>query len=446
MIPASEKARLENDEEPDIIYTPQYIARCLIGCAVYFVFSALFVKIAMFFPDVNTGSSAFENFYYRVVVNTTWFPLAQFVSFMALMVFGWTYVNAVTLKRWNVFTSGNKSDAAFKKMLMLSPVLFLASGLIVMRQKQDLAGYCQNANDYRHRVILQAAPEEPLNVLKGVLKADDPNVVLIHTLQTANYLRAFATPAECHVYTDDEIFNYNFWLWTAGFILLGINFSHADVGPMKHFTLTWRVMKTWGPVLWGIFICIVLVFAFLLKNEVRVLSESGVLKYYGAFLGALFAFTVWNTKRLLPQGLVLHVHHYAIGFVLAVILGYQDPLLSFAHGFACGLFVEGGCRWGYDPLWEVPQPEEDMIAESGQGGEVSKPLRTRWSVISTHQSEVRKANQAEIAQAITTQPAAARLNTYLQPVCDQITLPYLSHVQRPTLVCYEYHPEPGHQM
>jgi len=45
---------------------------------------------------------------------------------------------------------------------------------------------------------------------------------------------------------------------------------------------------------------------------------------------------------------------------MAGILGYQDPILTFFHGYFCGLFVEGGCRWGYDPLWPKKTPDSDQ--------------------------------------------------------------------------------------
>lgn len=40
------------------------------------------------------------------------------------------------------------------------------------------------------------------------------------------------TPATCHDYTPEEVFNWNFYLWVTSFILLGLQFTHADIGPM----------------------------------------------------------------------------------------------------------------------------------------------------------------------------------------------------------------------
>ena len=66
-------------------------------------------------------------------MNTTYFPLGQFVSYMALMIYAWTYVRCVTLKSKDPFSSGNKGHKSFFKMLLIAPLIFCASGLIVMR-------------------------------------------------------------------------------------------------------------------------------------------------------------------------------------------------------------------------------------------------------------------------------------------------------------------------
>ena len=60
----------------DIVYTKQYIARCIIGTAIYWVVSPLFLMVDQYVPEINTESELYAHWYYRVVVNTTWFPLA----------------------------------------------------------------------------------------------------------------------------------------------------------------------------------------------------------------------------------------------------------------------------------------------------------------------------------------------------------------------------------
>jgi len=47
----------------------------------------------------------------------------------------------------------------------------------------------------------------------------------------------------------------------------------------------------------------------------------------------------------------LHFHHYLIGMCIILCLGYQGPVVAMFHGYANGIMIEGGSRWGYDPIW-----------------------------------------------------------------------------------------------
>ena len=61
-----------------------------------------------------------------------------------------------------------------------------------------------------------------------------------------------------------------------------------------------------------------------------------------------------TTRVMAKRGRVLHVHHYAIGFVMMTFIGYQTPILTIIHGFFNGGMIEGGVRWGFDAIWEDP--------------------------------------------------------------------------------------------
>jgi len=55
----------------------------------------------------------------------------------------------------------------------------------------------------------------------------------------------------------------------------------------------------------------------------------------------------------------LHVHHYTIGMILVVLIGYQSIPAALMMGFCNGMMIEGGCRWGYDPIWIRNEPPQD---------------------------------------------------------------------------------------
>ena len=137
---------------------------------------------------------------------------------MALCIYGWTYVNLVTLKRKDPFTSGNGGYHDFKILLMTAPILFLASGVMAMRSRHDLSGYCSGSDQDE-----ASNAGHKTHMLRESLLGDDDA-----TAPTANSEEFVG----CYEYTDDEIFNWNFNYWTVGFILFGIQFSHIDIGPM----------------------------------------------------------------------------------------------------------------------------------------------------------------------------------------------------------------------
>ena len=82
------------------------------------------------------------------------------------------------------------------------------------------------------------------NALKLVLDSDDDMIYLLHTLQDADYLKDVYSREDpaCKEYTDDEVFNYNFYFWCTGFFFFGLQFTHFDIGPMASFSLTWEAM------------------------------------------------------------------------------------------------------------------------------------------------------------------------------------------------------------
>ena len=44
---------------------------------------------------------------------------------------------------------------------------------------------------------------------------------------------------------------------------------------------------------------------------------------------------------------------------MLAIICYQSPFISAVYGFFNGMAIEGGCRWGFDPIWEKVSNESD---------------------------------------------------------------------------------------
>jgi len=42
-------------------------------------------------------------------------------------------------------------------------------------------------------------------------------------------------------------------------------------------------------------------------------------------------------------------------------LPFPILLFSFEHAFPRLVVIEGGCRWGFDMIWEYPEPDESKM-------------------------------------------------------------------------------------
>lgn len=144
--------------------------------------------------------------------------------FMGFGITGWTLINFFNCeRRWYPFTDGNFSHASFKKMLVLTPILFLFAGTIVFRQKEDLSGYCSESDHVRKTIQLRATLDDSLTTTQTVLETEDDTLLLLHTIQLGDYMgeQRDAANVSCHEYTDLEVYNWNFYFWVTSFLLLG---------------------------------------------------------------------------------------------------------------------------------------------------------------------------------------------------------------------------------
>jgi len=105
------------------------------------------------------------------------------------------------------------------------------------------------------------------------------------------------TIPECRQYTQDEVYQFNYLFWGLAF-LVGLNFSHADQGPMRHFELKPSEMKDWGLYFWGIFLVLFGLIAAILLRVFIDYRQIGILKWYLAILAAYIIGIYLNTKRV----------------------------------------------------------------------------------------------------------------------------------------------------
>jgi len=79
----------------------------------------------------------------------------------------------------------------------------------------------------------------------------DVQLLFMHTIAQSGYFSDFkekisASAPECHKYTDEEVYHYNYYIWCIGFFYMGLQWTHLDIPIFRKFELRWEIMKTWG--------------------------------------------------------------------------------------------------------------------------------------------------------------------------------------------------------
>jgi len=127
---------------------------------------------------------------------------------------------------------------------------------------------------------------------------------------------------------------------------------------MVHFVLTPEAIKKWPKILFVISgVILVLAFA-ILGYMMYAYWISGVFFYYMGWCFLILGLFALITCCLRKTHKV-HMHHYTVGMIVILTLGYQSIPCSLVHGFCNGMMIEGGSRWGYDPVWIKLHPEEE---------------------------------------------------------------------------------------
>lgn len=106
-------------------------------------------------------------------------------------------------------------------------------------------------------------------------------------------------------------------------------------------------MKNWPPVLWAVFFALIGFLGAFGDVLFKLYSSIDILKYYllwGVALGSFFYLMGKNATDT-------HIHHYVLAMIVLSFTCYQTPFVTLVHGVFNGIMIEGGSRWGYDPIW-----------------------------------------------------------------------------------------------
>lgn len=125
---------------------------------------------------------------------------------------------------------------------------------------------------------------------------------------------------------------------------------------MKRFVLDWNIMKTWPPVLWGVFFALIVILVSLVVVLFKEYYQLSIVKWYGLWAACIGVWFYVKSRKAVD----IHIHHYCIGMLVLAFTCYQDVFLTVVCGVFNGIMMEGGSRWGYDPVFTYPSTEDSV--------------------------------------------------------------------------------------
>jgi len=113
-------------------------------------------------------------------------------------------------------------------------------------------------------------------------------------------------------------------------------------------------MKNWPWYLWAVFACLVL---FLFGSLSYLFYLYWTVGFFTIYVGlvALAIFSFIGITKYFAGTKELHIHHYVLGMFVLTFTCYQNFFVTVLNGVFAGIMIEGGSRWGYDPIWEPIQ-------------------------------------------------------------------------------------------
>jgi len=131
--------------------------------------------------------------------------------------------------------------------------------------------------------------------------------------------------------------------------------------PFDQLGLTCEKIKRLNWFGWILFISLISGITFLLIYHCYFYAIVSFLKllYYVVLLLLIGGFII--IKTFLSPDKHLHIHHYFLMMIILPFLGLHINLDLVLFGVLSGIMIEGGCRWGLDPVWEDGWDDEHAI-------------------------------------------------------------------------------------
>ena len=244
------------------------------------------------------GSDWFRQFYFRgpSVQDTTYLPIGLLIYYTLVNMLGHAYVNTsnLNLKRKSFIKSNSTDMRDFLLVLAFAPIFYFISTLVVLR----------------------------------------------FPLQSAQHLEP-RSMWEC--------FRFNLFVWQTAYFG-GLQFTHFDSGFMQGFVLKTEAIRKWGLKLWLVAAGVALLLLGVIGYLVWAYYQAGCLLGYGIWVLSISLVFALVTV-VLRKTHTVHIHHYTVGMLIVAVVGYSSVAAALVQGFANGMMIEGGARWGYDDIW-----------------------------------------------------------------------------------------------
>ncbi|PSC71850.1 hypothetical protein C2E20_4784 [Micractinium conductrix] len=93
--------------------------------------------------------------------------------------------------------------------------------------------------------------------------------------------------------------------------------------------------------------------AALRRRRLRAARWGSVGRYLLPRLVVLAFFAAWLVALPTSGAYALHLHHYALGFAIAIFAAFNHPVSGLVLALATAVFVQGGAAYGFDPMFEA---------------------------------------------------------------------------------------------
>jgi hypothetical protein len=146
---------------------------------------------------------------------------------------------------------------------------------------------------------------------------------------------------------------YNTFIYTT-FFYLGLNFTHlSESESLSAISLDFSADSVLLDV--TALIALLILFALIVTGliamvymwiEAQILQLMFAQFLFYAFLFLMFSLYFFNKRSV-------HLHHWTFSFICASFLNYNHWIPCIFHALASGSGLEGGYRWGFDPVWKT---------------------------------------------------------------------------------------------